>query len=167
MADGMTLDLLAPSHAWLRMLLMTVCIAALIYMEWQPFDFDPSLSQAKLNLRKVSLIPFLDYLGDNYIGALDDVLHKILLYAPLGVFLAPAAPASRSTVLFRWSLAIAVAVVMETGQLFLPTRYSSISDVIVAGCASGTALLFAVRANRFAGDRMISERKSKFVPSQI
>ncbi len=150
MADGMALGLLAPSHARLRMLLMTVCIAALIYMEWQPFDFDPSLSQAKLNLRKVSLMPFLDYLGDNYIGVLDDVLHKILLYAPLGVFLAPASPASRTTIVFRWSLAIAVAVTMETGQLFLPTRYSSISDVIVAGCASGVAMMFVLRARALA-----------------
>jgi glycopeptide antibiotics resistance protein len=134
----------------LQGLLLLGCLAALVYMEWQPFDFSLSLSEARYRLHRVSLLPFLDYLGGNYINALDDVLHKILLYAPLGALLAPAVPASKATVLFRWSLAVAVAVVIETGQLFLPTRYSSISDVIVAGLASALTMFFVLRARALA-----------------
>ncbi len=134
----------------LRGLLLLGCLAALVYMEWQPFDFSPSLSEARNRLHRVSLLPFLDYLGGNYINALDDVLHKILLYAPLGALLAPAVPASKTRILFRWSLAVAVAVALETGQLFLPTRYSSISDVIVAGLASALTMNFVLRARALA-----------------
>jgi glycopeptide antibiotics resistance protein len=129
-----------------RGLLLIACLAVLIFMEWQPFDFAPSLSAARVRLHQVSLLPFLDYLRGNYLNSLDDAIHKILLFVPLGALLSPAVPASRTAILFRWSLAVAVAVVLETGQLFLPTRYASVTDVLVGSIAAGIGLL--VR-NRF------------------
>jgi VanZ family protein len=96
-------------------------------------------------LHHVSLLPFLDYYQGNYLHGLDEFVHKTLLFVPLGVLLAPTAPASRGTLLFRWSLAIAAAVVLEAGQLFLPTRYASLSDVLVGGLAAGVGLLAVCR----------------------
>ncbi len=129
----------------LRAVLLVACLAALIFIEWQPFNFSMSLSQAGSRLHEVSLLPFLDYLRGNYLNSLDDGIHKVLLFAPLGVLLAPIFPASRGAILFRWSLAISVAVVLEAGQLFLPTRYASVSDVLIGGAASGIALLLTCR----------------------
>jgi glycopeptide antibiotics resistance protein len=129
----------------LRTVLLAACLAALIFMEWQPFDFTMSLSQARSRLHEVSLLPFLDYLRGNYLNSLDDGIHKVLLFAPLGVFLAPTFPASRGTILFRWSLAISVAVVLEVGQLFLPTRCASLTDVLIGAAASGIALFLTCR----------------------
>lgn len=134
----------------LRGLLLLGSLVALIFMEWQPFDFVLSLAQARQSLHNVSLLPFVDYLQGNYIHALDDALHKILLYLPLGALLAPSVPATKATILFRWSLAITIALVLETGQLFLPTRYASVSDVIVGGLSAGLAIFFVLRARGLA-----------------
>jgi VanZ family protein len=129
----------------LRAVLVAACLAVLIFMEWQPFDFTLSLSQARSRLHQVSLLPFLDYLRGNYLNSLDDGIHKALLFAPLGVLLAPSFPTSGTAILFRWSLAVAIAVVLEVGQLFLPTRYASVTDVLVGAAASGIALLLTCR----------------------
>jgi glycopeptide antibiotics resistance protein len=132
----------------LRRTLLVACLAALVFMEWQPFQFSLSLSQARSRFHQVSLLPFVDYLEGNYIDSLDDGIHKILLFVPLGVLLAPSTPVSRGSILFRWSLAVALAVVLEMGQLFLPTRYPSFSDVLVGGAAAGIGLLVAYRRVR-------------------
>lgn len=129
----------------LRRILLAGCLAALVFMEWQPFRFSLSLSEARSRLHQVSLLPFVDYLQGNYINSLDDGIHKILLFVPLGVLLAPCRPASREKLLLCWSLAVIAAVVLEMGQLFLPVRYPSGSDVLVDSAAAGIGLLFAYR----------------------
>ncbi|HTU22366.1 MAG TPA: VanZ family protein [Gemmataceae bacterium] len=129
----------------LRWSLLAAWLGVLIFMEWQPFNFALNPTAARERLHHVSLLPFLDYYQGNYLHGLDEVVHKILLFVPLGVSLAPLAPASRGTILFRGSLALAVAVVLEAGQLFLPTRYASVSDVLVGGLAAGIGLLAACR----------------------
>ncbi|HEY7424165.1 MAG TPA: VanZ family protein, partial [Gemmataceae bacterium] len=105
----------------LRWGMLAAWLGVLIFMEWQPFNFALDLSRARDRLHHVSLLPFLDYYQGNYIHGLDEFVHKILLFVPLGVLLAPPVPVSRGAMLFCWSLAVAVAVVLEAGQLFLPT----------------------------------------------
>jgi glycopeptide antibiotics resistance protein len=124
-----------------RATLLTFCLVVLMFMEWQPFDFTLSLSQARLRLHDVSLLPFLDYLHGDYLNSLSDGIHKVLLFAQLGALLAPFLPASTAAMLFRWMLPVLVAVALELGQLFLPTRYASLTDVLVAAAASGIGLL--------------------------
>ncbi|MGH7221786.1 MAG: VanZ family protein, partial [Gemmataceae bacterium] len=105
----------------LRWGLLTAWLGVLIFMEWQPFNFALNPAAARERLHHVSLLPFLDYYQGNYLHGLDEFVHKTLLFVPLGVLLAPPAPASRRAILFRWSLAVAAAIVLEAGQLFLPT----------------------------------------------
>lgn len=132
-------------RAEVRAILMAACLVVLIFMEWQPFEFVPSLSSAQLRLHQVALLPFVDYLGGDYINSLDDGIHKMLLFATLGVLLALPSPASRAAFALRWSLAIIAAVVLEAGQLFLPSRYPSITDVLVAATSSWIGLVIAKR----------------------
>jgi glycopeptide antibiotics resistance protein len=141
-----------------RGVLLAACLSALVFMEWQPFDFSPSLSEARIRLHQVSLLPFLDYLQGNYLNSLDDCIHKILLFVPLGVLLAPSASASKANFLFRWSLAVAVAIALEAGQLFLPTRCTSVTDVLVGGAAAALGLILVYRARTL--------RESVFVPQR-
>jgi VanZ family protein len=139
---------LRPSSSASTILRWGVLIAWLgvpIFMEWQPFNFVLDLSTARDRLHHVSLLPFFDYYQGNYLHGLDEIVHKMLLFLPLGVLLVPTAPASRGAILFRWSLAVTVAVVLEAGQLFLPTRHASVSDVLVGGLAAGISLLVARR----------------------
>lgn len=152
----------------LRWGLLAAWLGVLIFMEWQPFNLALDLSAARKRLHHVSLLPFLDYYQGNYLHGLDEFVHKTLLFVPLGVLLAPPAPASRGVILFRWSLAIAAAVVLEAGQLFLPTRYASVSDVLVGGLAAGIGLLAACRratpplrhaaTPSWLSDRLVGER---------
>lgn len=141
----------------LRAVLLVACLAVLIFMEWQPFDFTLSLSQARSRLHQVALLPFLDYLRGNYLNSLDDGIHKALLFAPLGALLTPFFPASKTAILFRWSLAVFVAVALEVGQLFLPTRYASVTDVLIGAAASGIALLLTCRFRSGESVLMISD----------
>lgn len=134
----------------LRRVLLALSLAALIFMEWQPFDFSLTLSEARVRLHRVSLLPFVDYLRGNYLNALDDGIHKIMLFAPLGVLLAPSTPASWGALLRCGLLAVAVAAVLEAGQMFLPTRYASLTDVLVGGTAAGIGLLLTSHTSNSA-----------------
>lgn len=138
---------LAPSGEWIvGGSLILVSLAVLIFMEWQPFNFHPSLSEARRRLHQVDLLPFVEYFRGHYLFALDDCVHKILMYGALGGFLAVSAPPSSEAFWFRWSLAVVVAVVMEAGQLFLPTRTPSITDVLIGGVSAGLAMSLVRRA---------------------
>ena len=81
----------------------------------------------------VSLLPFADYVAGNYFQALDQLITRVAHFLPAGLLL-PAA--------FGWEmkkhagirvvlLVAAWAVVIEVGQAFLPTRYPSLTDVLV------------------------------------
>lgn len=137
-----------------RAVSIVACLGVLIFMEWKPFDFVLSLSEARLRLHRVTLLPFVDYLGGNYINSLDDGIHKTLLFASLGVLLASPTPVARSALYSRWAFGVAVAFLLEAGQLFLPTRYASITDVLVAATSLWIGL---VVVNRL-GERSRSHR---------
>lgn len=125
------------------------CLAVLIFMEWEPFDFVPSLKQASFRLHTVSLLPFVDYLqGSNYLDQLDDGIHKTLLFMTLGVVVTPPETATRAALVFCWVLAFTVAVVLEAGQLFLPSRCASVTDVLIAAASSWIGLLVTNRARK-------------------
>ena len=146
--------------------LLTAWLAVLMFMEWQPFDFAFDLSQAASRLRNVTLLPFLDYYGGDYLATLDDFVHKLLLFVPLGAALAPPPPAQAGSRagLFRWLAAIAAAIVLELGQLFLPTRYASLTDVLVASAGLAGPSPHLPTAERLANGkrRALSDR---YVPS--
>lgn len=139
----------SPSAATvLRWSLLAAWLGVLIFMEWQPFNFALNSAAARQRLHHVSLLPFLDYYQGNYLHGLDEAVHKTLLFVPLGALLAPPVPASRGAILFRWSLAVAVAVVLEAGQLFLPTRYASVSDVLMGAVTAGFGMFLVCHASK-------------------
>jgi VanZ family protein len=131
----------------LRWGLLAAWLAVLMFMEWQPFDFTLNLHRAADRLHDVTLLPFLDYYGGDYLSTLDDFVHKFLLFVPLGALLPPSPPARawRRAGLVGWLVATGVAVVLEAGQLFLPTRYASVTDVLVASSAAWLGLVLTCR----------------------
>jgi glycopeptide antibiotics resistance protein len=113
-------------------LLLLAWLAAALFLAWQPFDFMPNAPLTE-RLRHVPLVPFVDYYQGNYWNSFDQFVHKTLLFAPLGALVAltlrRASP--RQTGILVVAAAAIVATVLEAGQLFLPTRYASITDIIV------------------------------------
>ncbi len=110
-----------------------VWLGVVLFVNWQPFDFTADWDFVLERWRALSLVPFADmYRGTEY-NAFDQVFHKTLLFFPLGVLVAwagpgtPRLPAEAGVV----CAALSVSVAVEFGQLFLPTRYASVSDVLV------------------------------------
>jgi VanZ family protein len=106
--------------------------AAAVFVNWQPFNFTLDAQFAAQRLSRLPLLPFADYYEDHYLNAFDQFVHKVLLFVPLGALLtlciSPTRLGRASMVLVA---AAAVAAGLEAGQLFLPTRHASITDILV------------------------------------
>jgi glycopeptide antibiotics resistance protein len=113
----------------LRLIGLTAWLAVLVFLNWQPFDFTPEIGLDRLG--RVPLVPFVDYYEENYIHAFDQFLQKTFLFVPLGALLTPVDPRPKRGILFPVLGAALVATTLEAGQLFLPTRVASVTDVLV------------------------------------
>jgi glycopeptide antibiotics resistance protein len=125
--------------------LLGAWVAVLVFINWHPFNFKLSPGTALARLAEMSWVPFVDYYRGDYLNALDQFLEKTVLFLPVGALLA----AGRGVRLpAAVGFGAGLAVLLETGQLLLPTRYASVTDVLVE--TGGTWLGFAV-ARRFGG----------------
>jgi VanZ family protein len=126
----------------LRPLLLAGWLGVLAFLTWQPFDFTTDLAPARLGT--LSLIPLADTLQGDYLLAFDNLVQKVTLFLPLGALLAPRhVPPGRGIGLLAVALvSLAVAAGLEAGQLFLPTRTPSLTDVLVE--TAGACLAFAL-----------------------
>jgi glycopeptide antibiotics resistance protein len=108
-------------------------LALLIFVEWQPFNFNLSLSAAASRLRAMSVVPFNDYQQANYLDAFDQICAKIVLFLPIGAILAWVLPKAEgfSKPIAAFVAGIFLTTLLEGGQLFLPTRYASITDILI------------------------------------
>jgi hypothetical protein len=87
-------------------------------------NFDPAVLEDRLHV--TTYLPFLSLESKNYMFWLLEIAEKAMLFAPLG-----AAASQRGVV--RAVLACALAGTMtELGQLLLPDRFPSLTDVLLA-----------------------------------
>jgi glycopeptide antibiotics resistance protein len=108
-------------------------LGLLVLVEWQPFDFNFSTSEAGRRLGTVSLVPFADYQQSDYLQAFDQICSKTVVFLPFGALLAwlGFGPKGRGGGLLVLAPAILLTTALEGGQLFLPTRYASVTDVLI------------------------------------
>jgi hypothetical protein len=103
-------------------------------------------------------VPGLDGLSP----AAVEMVANVLLFVPVALFLAAAAPRLPGVVV--WLLCTAASAGVETAQLVLPGRQSSVRDVVLnsAGAAIGVLLhtLVSRRRSRSPGQRRWSARPS-------
>ena len=129
-------------------LLLLAWLATAIFVNWQPFNFTMDAGFVAGRLRKMSLVPFADYYWGNYWDGFDQFVHKMVLFVPLGVLLTAALPAAaRGRGMMVVVLAAVVAAGIEAGQLFLPTRYASVTDVLIE-CSGAWVGLVVTRQAR-------------------
>jgi VanZ family protein len=116
-----------------RWLLLLMWAAVVVFVNWHPFDFRGGRDFLATRLSQVALIPFADYFMGDYWQALDQFLQKSLLYALLGVLFALTLRqgGQRRAAFGAVGVAALVATAIEVGQLFLPSRYASITDILV------------------------------------
>jgi VanZ family protein len=126
--------------------LLLTWMAIVAYASWEPFDFRLSWSEALHRLGQVSVVPFADYHVDTEYHTFEQALKKGLLYVPLGAIAAcSAGRARRGLVVGVLALSATVALVFEVGQAFQPTRYPSLTDVLLEASSAGLSFV-AVRA---------------------
>lgn len=116
-------------------------VGALVYLNWVPFDFtfgDPTI---RARWDALSWLPFDDYLQGRYIDVMQAAADKAIQFLVLGALLTLAAgPEGGRGLVASFVAAALLATVLEGGQLFLPTRYASITDVLVETCGAGLGL---------------------------
>jgi VanZ family protein len=106
---------------------------AVIFTVWNPpFFTHPEPPYWRLE----RVVPFWSYFFSRTLDDLADVIGQVLIFMPLGALLA--ARTNRQSFAGALAIGLALGVVIEVGQAFLPGRTADISDAISA--AGGTAV---------------------------
>jgi VanZ family protein len=124
--------------------LFVAWLITVVYLYWRPFDFtaDPSRFETDRHsfhlygFRRLTLAPFADYYWGSKYNALDQFARKALSFVPLGILGALSLQNLYKRRAAAWMLltAFAIALVLEGGRYFLPSRSPSTTDVLIA-CA--------------------------------
>ena len=120
-------------------------VIALTYLNWFPFDFHFDGASWD-RLREISWVPFADYMRSSYLYTAQGTADKVMQFVVLGVLLALI---RRSAGIGAWATVAAtgvLAVVFEAGQIFLPTRFCSVTDVLVETASASLGYILATRA---------------------
>ena len=115
-------------------------IVALAYLNWFPFDFHFD-GTALARWREISWAPFADYMRSSYLETAQGVADKVIQFLVLGILLAAS---GRTFEVRGWATIAAagvLAVLFEGGQLCLPTRFASVTDVLVETSSAGLGVL--------------------------
>jgi glycopeptide antibiotics resistance protein len=131
-------------RAW-PLFFAAVWLAMAVYVNWHPFDFQPDLGTAVDRLRNLSWLPFADYIQGSYVNFLNQIVRKSILFLPMGLLLASWGTNRNRSFNRFWMLmpAVSLAVILEIGQAFLPSRYPSVTDVLVETTGTGIGLVLA------------------------
>lgn len=108
-----------------------VWIVSLAAYAWAPFDFVVDAQIARARVPELLSVPFASQYAKHPLDAQAEVLTKLLFPLVLGVLLRLAV---------RWTsgacaLGLLVLAGLEIGQLFLPSRYPDVTDVLLGGVA--------------------------------
>jgi VanZ family protein len=117
----------------------------LAFRHWAPFDFSLEGAFVRPRLQQVlEQVPFESYYWGNPLDRLGDATTKVLMGVPVGVFLRLLwTPAYRLAALLAWCALLVVGVALfgaiELGQVFLPSRFPDLTDVLIgtAGVLAG------------------------------
>jgi VanZ family protein len=122
-----------------------VWFAAVAVVCWHPFAFTGRTTP-------FDWVPGLPREGKSDLFALEEMLTKLVTFAPFGAL--AAAATARRRLLFGAAAGLAVAAVFEAGQTFVPPHVPCITDVILGGLGAWAGAWVVVRV-RSAGDGII------------
>jgi glycopeptide antibiotics resistance protein len=114
----------------LALALGAVWFLVLAVIHWHPFDFRTSLLSNRL--AHLDWMPMAGLAEKNYLGALNEVLSKFIIFVPIGVLWIWACntAATRLGKLVPALIAGGVAAILEFGQALIQTRFASPTDVL-------------------------------------
>jgi VanZ family protein len=146
-------DTRTPVHERFRFgkaLMVTICLAWLLLFYWWPLDFTLNPEILAERGKHFFKVPFVVLYAGSYVNALADILRKGCLFALLAMLFAAALDehrlfslSRRSLLLASWGGCLLVAILIEVGQVALPSRTADLTDVIVYGTGSAFGMLLA------------------------
>ena len=123
-------------------------LAFYLLYNWSPFDFQLSGDVIGPRIPMIFGTPFYSYYQNPETKAVDELLVKIALGVPIGMFLGwwiRGTPAGyRRLIVATASVLTAIFVaVVEAGQILLPTRYPDNTDILLglAGVLAGSLVV--------------------------
>lgn len=137
-----------------------VCCALIAYATLYPFKFDFSEHRFEKGLARAELIPLWSNQG--HAGLLVDVVSNILLYMPLGAALwglyrFRRRKSHREALLLVLASSASLSLATEVLQLFLPSRFCSINDLLFNALGGITGAVFFPYAHA-----IVSALRSRF-----
>jgi len=152
----------------LAALLAQAWVAVLAIHHWQPFNFLPPLLPT--NAARMTFLPFEQQIGKAYLWGLEEMVQKTWLFVPLGALAGWGwkRSADRRAVWYAVGVCVFAAAVLEFGQLLLPARVGSPTDLLFA--AAGGWLGAVVTRRRLAATPPTpfvprTATRSRWVPS--
>jgi glycopeptide antibiotics resistance protein len=149
-------------------------MAVLMVRHWSPFDFVISRPMFESRVGLLFQLPFRSYYWSDYVAALGEAFTKILLGVPVGAFLQVSWRLPRARALqwlqrgFFAVTATAIFLVIELGQVLLPSRVPDGTDVLLAVAGAGLGVLSVLllsadtartRGERHAGGQQLAIRE--------
>lgn len=141
--DSLGHSLSETEEEWLslRALLLLGWLFLVAFLTWQPFDFTEGLWERRAG--EITWIPFADLWQGSELAAFENVVQKIVVYLPLGILLTSWKRHGNNHA-WIWTLVVALILtsLLEAGQLGLPTRTPTLSDIYLqsAGATLGSIL---------------------------
>jgi VanZ family protein len=135
---------LRATTGWRAFAFFATWVAVAVVLHWYPFQF--SMRGASERWRALAWVPLADYAEKQYLVAFDEIAHTALLYALLGLLIAWVITLPRPGWIC-FAVGAVAAAILEAGQLFLPERYPSVSEVGIGavGCALGGVLAHVLK----------------------
>lgn len=116
--------------AWL-VRLWWLWLAGAMAVLWLPFDFRWPDDVAAAGLQAFTRLPFQTYFERGEFHALNEILRKMLVFLPGGLLLGARATLTLPRRLPGVGTMLALALVLEAGQLFLPDKVADLTDALL------------------------------------
>ncbi len=116
----------------LSLAILAVYALFLLCVFWVPFNFTDDRQHLKLSYQSLWVAPFAKlYIGSEF-NALSQVMAKMGFFLPLGVLFSWRMHGIRPTFCFGLAglVAIAIGLLIELGQIFLPGKYPDFTDIL-------------------------------------
>ena len=117
-------------------------LAYVLFNGLAPFDFQLPSPGGPPSLRVGQLVPFLAYFSHTSIWNLYDIAEALLYGAPLALIVSNKGNDNGSAVFRAWPAALAalfLGVLVEVGQLFLPSRTTDVTDPLIMAAGAWIA----------------------------
>ena len=159
-------------HGWF-LVAAAAWTLVLVGYSWYPFDFELTSEIVRRRLTRISQVPFYFYYWYaayvvNPLEAVHETVLNFLLAVPLGSLVRLAWPVAVEPGIRRRQnvAAIGVAIIVllgiELGQMFLPTRFPDVTNVLIGaiGAMAGTMTLTAFACRQWTNTRRYVDREA-------